>query len=96
MFTNLLDNYHPVTDNMALNSRIISSNLLLSKEEKKVYGFRKMIRGESPRIIFNIIMTRCEEDYNPTIVVGLKEIYANENRERSNAYKKSCNLYEIL
>ena len=96
MFTNLLDNYHPVTDNMALNCRIIFSNLLLSKEEKKVYGFKKMIRGESPRIIFNIIMTRCKEDYNPTIVVGLKEIYANENRERSNAYRKSCNLYEIL
>ena len=55
-----------------------------------------MIRGESPRIIFNIIMTRCEEDYNPTIVVGLKEIYANENRERSNAYRKSYKLYEIL
>ena len=27
-----------------------------------------MISGESPRIIFDIIMTRFEDDYNPTIV----------------------------
>ena len=93
MFTNLLDNYHPVTDNMAL---IIFSNPQLSKEEKKVFGFKKMIRGESPRIIFNIIMTRCEEDHNPTIVVGPKEIYANENSDRYNAYRISYKLYGIL
>ena len=36
--------------------------------KKKVYGFKKMIKGESPRIIFDIIMTRFEEDYNPTII----------------------------
>ena len=28
----------------------------------------KMIQGEIPRIIFDIIMTRFEEDYNPTII----------------------------
>ena len=28
----------------------------------------KMIQGESPCIIFDIIMTRFEEDYNPTII----------------------------
>ena len=36
--------------------------------KKKVYGFKKMIQGESPRIIFDIIMTRFEDDYNPTII----------------------------
>ena len=36
--------------------------------KKKVYGFKKMIHGESPRIIFDLIMTRFEESYNPTII----------------------------
>ena len=36
--------------------------------KKKVYGFKKMIQGESPRIIFDIIMTRFEKDYSPTII----------------------------
>ena len=36
--------------------------------KKKVYGFKKMIQGESPRIIFDIIMTRFENDYFPTII----------------------------
>ena len=27
-----------------------------------------MIQGESPRIIFDIIMTRFEDDYSPTII----------------------------
>ena len=36
--------------------------------KKKVYGFKKMIQGESPRIIFDLIMTRFEDDYNPTII----------------------------
>ena len=55
-----------------------------------------MIHGERPRIIFDIIMTRCKEDYNPVIVVGLKEIYANENRDRYNAHRISYKLYGIL
>ena len=35
---------------------------------KKVYGFKKMLKGESPRIIFDIIMTRFPENYNPTVI----------------------------
>ena len=27
-----------------------------------------MVTGESPKILFDIIMTRFEEDYNPTII----------------------------
>ena len=36
--------------------------------QKRVYGFKKMVRGESPRIIFDLIMTRFEPEYNPTII----------------------------
>ena len=34
--------------------------------KKKIYGFKKMIQGESPRIIFDLIMTRFEDNYIPT------------------------------
>ena len=30
--------------------------------KKKVYGYKKMVKGESPRIIFDIIMTRFPEN----------------------------------
>ena len=36
--------------------------------KKKAYGFKKMIHGESPQIIFDLIITRFEESYNRTII----------------------------
>ena len=54
--------------------------------KKKVYGFKKMVQGESPRIIFDLIMTRFEADYNPTIVYDascrIKEYGLNREPER--------------
>ena len=35
---------------------------------KVVYGFSMMLSGESPQMLFDIIMTRFEEDYNPNII----------------------------
>jgi hypothetical protein len=54
--------------------------------KKKIYGFKKMIHGESPRIIFDLIMTRFEGDYNPTIIYDascrIKEYGLNREPER--------------
>ena len=54
--------------------------------QKRVYGFKKMVRGESPRIIFDLIMTRFEKDYNPTIIYDascrIKEMGLNREPER--------------
>ena len=35
---------------------------------KSIYGFSLMVTGESPKMLFDIIMTRFEEDYNPIII----------------------------
>ena len=35
---------------------------------KTVYGFSMMLSGESPEMLFDLIMTRFESDYNPTNV----------------------------
>lgn len=35
---------------------------------KVIYGFSMMLTGESPRMLFDIIMTRFESDYNPEII----------------------------
>lgn len=35
---------------------------------KVIYGFSMMLTGESPRMLFDIIMTRFEQDYNPEII----------------------------
>ena len=37
-------------------------------KNKRMYGFKKMVTGESPIILFDVIMTWFEEDYNPTII----------------------------
>ena len=45
-----------------------------------------MVRGESPRIIFDLIMTRFEKSYNPTIIYDascrIKEMGLNREPER--------------
>ena len=54
--------------------------------EKRVYGFKKMLKGESPRIIFDIIMTRFPETYSPTIIYDAscraKELGLNREPKR--------------
>ena len=35
---------------------------------KVVYGFSMMLGGESPQMIFDIIMTRFPSNYNPNII----------------------------
>ena len=37
-------------------------------KNKCVYGFSMMVRGESPSMLFNLVMTRFEENYNPHII----------------------------
>lgn len=45
-----------------------------------------MVQGESPRIIFDMIMNRFESDYNPTIIYDascrIKEMGLNREPER--------------
>ena len=54
--------------------------------QKKVYGFKKMVQGESPRIIFDLVTTRFEEWYNPNIIYDascrVKEMGLNREPER--------------
>ena len=37
-------------------------------QQKSVYGFSMMMSGESPAMLFDLIMTRFENDYNPHII----------------------------
>ena len=45
-----------------------------------------MVKGESPRIIFDMIMTRFPDDYNPTIIYDascrIKEMGLNREPEK--------------
>ena len=54
--------------------------------DKRIYGVLKMVRGESPRIMFDIIMGRFEDDYNPNIFYDascrLKEFGMNREPKR--------------
>ena len=53
---------------------------------KIVYGFSMMLSGESPEIMFDIIMTRFRKDYNPNIIYDasckLKEYGLNRELAR--------------
>ena len=53
--------------------------------EKRIYGFKKMVQGESPRIIFDLITTRFEDGYQPNIIYDascrLKELGLNREPE---------------
>ena len=54
--------------------------------QKNIYGIKKMIQGESPRIIFDLINCRFDEDYNPKIIYDascrLKEFGLNREPKR--------------
>ena len=56
--------------------------------DKRIYGVLKMVRGESPRIMFDIIMGRFEDDYNPNIFYDascrLKEFGMNREPKSAN------------
>ena len=53
--------------------------------QKRIYGFKKMVQGESPRIIFDLITTRFEDGYQPNIIYDascrLKELGLNREPE---------------
>ena len=59
--------------------------------KKKLYGFKQIIQGESPRIIFDLIMTRFEEDYSPNIVYDascrIKEYGLNREPARFSKFR---------
>ena len=54
--------------------------------QKKIYGFKKMIQGESLRIIFDLVTTRFDDWYNPNIIYDascrVKEMGLNREPER--------------
>ena len=54
---------------------------------KVVYGFSMMLSGESPQMLFDIIMTRFEEDYNPNIIYDasckLKDRHGKSQKQQS-------------
>ena len=37
-------------------------------QQKSVYGFSMMISGESPAMLFDLVMTRFESTYNPHLI----------------------------
>ena len=51
-----------------------------------IYGYKKMVKGESPRIIFDLVTTRFESWYNPDIIYDascrVKEMGLNREPER--------------
>ena len=53
---------------------------------KVVYGFEMMMTGESPRMLFEVIMNRFENDYSPDIIYDasckLKEYALNREPKR--------------
>ena len=53
--------------------------------QKRIYGFKKMVQGESPRISFDLITTRFEDGYQPNIIYDsscrLKELGLNREPE---------------
>ena len=54
---------------------------------KVMYGFSMMLSGESPQMLFDIIMTRFEEDYNPNIIYDasckLKDRHGKSQKQQS-------------
>ena len=51
-----------------------------------MYGFKKMVTGESPRMLFDLVMNRFEENYNPTMIYAAacraKEVGMNREPQR--------------
>ena len=43
-------------------------SLTCGYKHKSIYGFSMMLSGESPSMLFNLVMTRFERDYNPHII----------------------------
>ena len=54
--------------------------------KKRIYGIKKMIEGESPKIIFDIVMTRFEPEYSPDLIYDAsckaKEVGLNREPRR--------------
>ena len=48
---------------------------------KSVYGFSMMITGESPSMLFDLVMTRFEDTYNPHIIYDASCL-AKEHRQK--------------
>jgi len=55
-------------------------------KNKVVYGFSMMMSGESPQMLFDIVMTRFENEYNPHIIYDasckVKEFGLNREQRR--------------
>ena len=63
--TSNIDNHMLMRQNYPVLMDII---LELSDDHKSIYGFSLMLTGETPKMLFDIIMTRFEPDYNPFII----------------------------
>ena len=67
--------------------------------EKRIYGFKKMVQGESPRIILDMITTRFEPGYNPKIIYDaschLKEMGMNREPEIFSNFLITCDPLHV-
>ena len=46
----------------------LTPGLYLMTEQRSVYRFSMMLTSESPSMLFDIITTRFESDYNPNFI----------------------------
>ena len=65
--------------------------------KKVVYGFSLMTSGESPQIIFDIVMSRFPEDYSPNIIYDnackTKEFGLNRETKRFMGLQITCDKF---
>ena len=65
--------------------------------QKKVYGFSLMTSGESPQMIFDIVMSRFPQDYSPNIIYDnackAKEYGLNRESRRFMGLQITCDKF---
>ena len=80
----------------------LTPGLYLMTEQRSVYRFSMMLTSESPSMLFDIITTRFESDYNPNFIYDasrlimagiwlqprIKEVHVSQPYERSVARRK--------
>ena len=66
----LFTNFGDIFKNFPAHAKLTPGLYLMTCgcKYKVIYGFSMMLTGESPRMLFDIIMTRFESDYNPEII----------------------------
>ena len=83
----LFTNFGDIFKNFPAHAKLTPGLYLMTCgcKYKVIYGFSMMLTGESPRMLFDIIMTRFESDYNPEIIYDaswVKEYGLNRELKR--------------